>query len=68
MKIDEREVRIVIFGRRDRIVRVVGNGNDPVSRIILDEIFQSCRELRIIFDNLYLEHRVPPRPPEKSMN
>src|SRR5829696_7549889 len=48
------------------IVRIVRDCDHPVSRIVLDQIFQRRRELRIILDNQDLEHRIPPHPLEKS--
>ena len=66
MQVDQGKVRIVVLGRRHGIVRVVRDGDDPVSRIVLDQIFQRGRKLRIVLDNQDLKHRIPPHPLEKS--
>ena len=57
VEVEQSDVGVMGFGRRDRAVGVVGDRHDPVARIVLDQIFERRGELRVIFDNQDLKHR-----------
>ena len=67
-QVEQGNVGVVGFGLSDRAVGIVGHSNDPVARVVLNQIFQRRRELRIILDNQDPKHREPPQPSEKSVD
>ena len=56
MEVEQDEVGIMLLGGGDRAVGVVGDRHDPVARIVLDQIFERRRQLRIVFDDQDPEH------------
>jgi hypothetical protein len=56
-KIDQCKIGKVLLGGGDGGIEIVGGGDHPVSRIVLDEIFQRRRKLRVVFDDQDLQHR-----------
>ena len=66
VKVDQRQIGAMRFGRGDRAVEIVGGRDDAIARIVLDQIFQRRRQLAIVFDDQDLEHIAPPRA-EKSL-
>ena len=49
------------LGRRHRALRVISDRDYPIPRIVLDQIFERCRELRIVLNHQNLEHPNLPR-------
>ncbi len=58
LEIDQSEIGVKFLRRRDRAVEIVGPGDHAVARIVLDQIFERRRQLRIVFDNQDLQHLV----------
>jgi hypothetical protein len=56
LKVDEREVRLVVGCCGDRAFRIVRDCDDPVTRIVLDQILHRRCEMRIVLDDQNLEH------------
>jgi hypothetical protein len=56
-KVDERKVRKMLGRRGNGTVEIVRRGDHAIARVILDQIFERRRELRIVFDYQDLEHR-----------
>ena len=56
MEIEQDEVGLIVLCRRDRAVGIFGHGDDPVPRIVLDEIFECDRQLAVIFDDEDIQH------------
>ena len=72
MQIEENEVRLVRFDCSDGPVRILGHGDDAVTRVVLDKIFERDRQLAVVFDDEDLEHPRASRhfaeiPPGKSV-
>ena len=60
VKVEQDKVGLVLFGRGDRGVGVLGHGHDAITRVVLDEIFEGHRKLTVIFDDEDIEHATPP--------
>ena len=56
MEIEQDEVGVMLLGRGDRAVGIVGDRDHAVARIVLDQIFERCRQLRVVFDDQDPKH------------
>ena len=56
-KVDKGKIRQMFLGGRDGSFEVIGGGDDPVTRIIFDQILQRRRKLDIVLDDQDLQHR-----------
>ena len=66
MEVEQHQVRIVLLGRGDRAFGILGDRDDPVAGIVLDQIFDGFRKLQIILDDQDPEH--PPSLPKPRGN
>jgi hypothetical protein len=60
VQVEQDEVRLIFLGCRDRAVGILGHGDDPVARIVLDQIFERDRQLAVVFDDEDIEHSALP--------
>jgi hypothetical protein len=72
MKIEQHEVRLMKFGRRNRAIGIFGHRDYAVARIVFDQILESYGKLTVVFDDEDLEHPRASRnsaeiPPGKSV-
>ena len=56
MEVEQDEVGLMLLGRGDRAVGILGHGHHAIARIVLDQIFERRRQLAIVFDDQDLEH------------
>ena len=56
VKVEQDQVGIMLFGRGDCAIRILGDGHDAIARIVLDQIFQRRRQLRVVFDDENSKH------------
>ena len=61
MQIEQDEVGITLFGCGNGPVGIGGGCDDPIARIVLDEIFERFRQLLVVLDHQDPEHRESPR-------
>ena len=66
MQVEQDEVGIALFSCGNGAVGVGGRGDDPVTRIVLDEILERFRQLLVVLDHQDPEHRESPRTHEHS--
>ena len=60
---EQGDVWLMLLGGRDRAVGIVGDRYHAIARIVLDQIFESRRELRIVLHDHDLQHeRALPNP------
>jgi len=51
MKIKQHEIGIIFLNCGNGAVRIFGCCDNPVARIVLDQILERGCELRVVFDN-----------------
>jgi len=51
VEIDEGDVRLVPFGGVDRGIRILGGGDDIISGVVLDQIFDRRGKLDVVLDD-----------------
>ena len=69
-QVDQGEIGQMFRCGGDRAVQIVGGGDDPITRIVLDQIFQRRRQLDVVFDDQDLQHRpgLPVQSKDKSLS
>jgi hypothetical protein len=66
MEVEKDEVGVMLLRGSDGAVRIVGRRDDPISRIVFDQIFECVRQLKIVFNHKDPEHPRAPLLREKK--
>ena len=64
-QVDQCQIRHMFFRGGDRGLETAAGGHHAIARVVLNQVFQRCRQLRVVFDDQDLQHRQASPPPAK---